>query len=68
MTGVPGWYEFPGLPAGNYRVQFVTNEYGFATPYQGGDMTADSDANPSTGTTGVVRLAPGRSTQPSTPV
>ena len=60
VTGVPGWYEFPGLPAGSYRVQFVTNQYGFATPYQGGDMTADSDANPSTGTTGVVRLAPGQ--------
>ena len=60
VTGVPGWYEFAGLPAGNYRVQFVTDAYGFTTPYQGGDMTADSDANPSTGTTGVVRLAPGQ--------
>ena len=60
VTGAPGWYEFPGLPAGNYRVQFVTNDYGFTAPYQGGDMTADSDANPSTGMTGVARLAPGQ--------
>jgi hypothetical protein len=62
VTGAPGWYEFTGLPAGNYRAEFVTSEYGFTTPYQGGDMTADSDADPSTGTTGVVRLAPGQVT------
>jgi hypothetical protein len=58
--GQPGWYEFQGLPAGNFFVQFVTDDYAFTAPYQGGDMTADSDANLNTGTTGVVRLAPGQ--------
>ena len=60
LTSAPGWYEFAGLPARNYRVQFVAAGYSFTTPYQGGGKTADSNANPSTGTTGVVRLAPGQ--------
>ena len=46
-TGDPGWYEFPGLPAGSYQVRFVLPPAGwaFTTPDVGADAT-DSDANP----------------------
>ena len=59
-TGQPGWYEFPGLPAGSYMVQFVAPfDATFTTPFQGGDDSLDSDADMTTGTTGSVMLAAG---------
>ena len=60
-TGNPGWYEFPGLPAGSYSVRFVLPPAGwaFTTPDSGAD-TSDSDANPTTGRSPVVTLTPGQ--------
>ena len=37
-SGNPGYYEFPGLPAGSYQVEFVKpGGYGFTTPDAGSD-------------------------------
>ncbi|MBC7262677.1 MAG: hypothetical protein H5T63_11780, partial [Chloroflexi bacterium] len=64
VTGNPGWYEFPGLPAGSYSVSFVPPVgYGFTAPNVGSDDTIDSDANPITGQTHVVTLGPADSDQ-----
>ena len=61
VGGQPGWYEFPGLPAGSYIVQFVRPDgYSFTTPFQGGDPTLDSDADTTTGQSGSVTLAAGQ--------
>ena len=57
-SGNPGWYEFPGLAAGDYQVCFSP-----PPPYQptitnaGGDDTLDSDADPSTLCAPVTTLA-----------
>ena len=54
--------QFPGLPAGSYSVAFVPPAgYSFTTPDQGGDDTADSDANVATGRTPAVTLTAGES-------
>ena len=65
VGGQPGWYEFAGLPAGSYIVQFVAPDgYSFTTPFQGGDPALDSNANattgPAYGQSGVVTLAAGQ--------
>ena len=61
VGGQPGWYEFTGLPAGSYIVQFVKPDgYSFTTPFQGGDPTLDSDADTTTGQSGSVTLAAGQ--------
>ncbi|MEM7481061.1 MAG: GEVED domain-containing protein [Acidobacteriota bacterium] len=55
--GDPGWYEFNGLPAGDYYVQFeVPTTYEVTTPNAGGDDTIDSDADPVTACGPVVTL------------
>ena len=60
MTDANGHYEFPGLPAGSYSVGFVLPPAGwaFTTPNVGSD-TSDSDADPVTGRSPAVTLAPG---------
>ena len=60
VGGQPGWYEFAGLPAGNYIVQFVApNGYNFTIPGQGGEAL-DSNADATTGQSGVVTLVAGQ--------
>ncbi|MBC7233671.1 MAG: DUF11 domain-containing protein [Chloroflexi bacterium] len=64
ISGNPGWYEFPGLPAGSYVVRFDPPVgYGFTVPNVGSDDTIDSDASPITGQTHVVTLGPADSDQ-----
>ena len=61
VGGKPGWYEFPGLPAGSYIVQFVRPDgYSFTTPYEGGNSATDSNAAIATGKSEAVTLAPGQ--------
>ncbi len=59
LTDINGNYEFPGLPAGNYQVQFVlSTSYTFTLQDVGSDAL-DSDANPVTGVTANVAIGPG---------
>ncbi|MFK7972740.1 MAG: SdrD B-like domain-containing protein, partial [Bacteroidia bacterium] len=56
-TNNNGGYTFTGLTPGDYIVEFVKpNGYSNAPANQGGDDTKDSDANPTTGRTGVITL------------
>jgi uncharacterized repeat protein (TIGR01451 family) len=56
--GAPGWYTFPGLAPGSYRVCFTPPPTFQVTGlHLGGSTAADSDANPATGCTQVVTLA-----------
>src|SRR5882724_3421977 len=55
--GAPGWYTFPGLAPGSYYVCVTAPPtFIFTTPFVGSG-SSDSDANPSTGCSGVVTLA-----------
>ena len=60
-TNASGLYSFTGLTPGvPYSVSFVTpTGYVSTTAQVGGDDTKDSDANPVTGQTRSVTLAPG---------
>ena len=60
-TNASGFYSFTGLTPGvPYSVSFVTpTGYQSTTAQVGGDDTKDSDANPITGQTRSVTLAPG---------
>jgi hypothetical protein len=59
-TNGSGFYNFPNLNAGCYRVTVINpNGYSFS-PQNLGDDTKDSDVNPSTGTTGDINLAQGQ--------
>jgi hypothetical protein len=59
-NGNPGYYEFPGLPAGLYIVEFVLpNGKTFTQPNQGNDPALDSNADTTTGRTGFIDLAAG---------
>ncbi|MBX7105662.1 MAG: carboxypeptidase regulatory-like domain-containing protein, partial [Gemmataceae bacterium] len=61
-TDGSGKYNFLGLAAGSYQVEFILpTGFVFTAPNQGGDDTVDSDANQTTGRTQVVTLAPGAS-------
>ena len=60
-TADGGLYQFDNLEAGDYIVEFVNDpNMGmlFTQPNEGDDAT-DSDADPATGRSGVVTLAPG---------
>lgn len=62
VYGRPGYYLFDGLiPGIRYFVQFVepASATGFTGQNSGGDDTVDSDADPATGATATVVLAPG---------
>jgi uncharacterized repeat protein (TIGR01451 family) len=56
-TSQPGWYTFPGLAPGSYSVKVIPPPtFTFTAPHT--TTTAlDSDANPATGSSGVVTLA-----------
>jgi protocatechuate 3,4-dioxygenase beta subunit len=61
-NGNPGYYLFPNLVPGNYRVEFVRPPgYVFTSQNNGGATpnNTDSDADPSTGITGPISLAYG---------
>jgi len=58
-----GFYEFAGLPAGHYVVQFsqpAGSGYTRSPALQGGDTAKDSNANASTGFTASINLAAGQ--------
>ena len=59
-TDVDGLYGFSDLFAGTYIVEFVEPaDRDFTTPNVGGDDTVDSDADLTTGQTGLIVLDPG---------
>lgn len=59
VTDGNGKYEFPGLPPGTYKVEFVPPAgFSFTQPNQGSDVT-DSDADVATGRTDAVTLGAG---------
>ncbi len=59
-TAADGSYLFTDLVAGDYSVAFVLPEqYAFTTQDAGADDAIDSDADATTGTTGIVSLAAG---------
>ena len=61
-TDSNGNYLFTGLQPGDYQVEFVEpDDFDFTDQNQGGDDTADSDADTGNGRTQVVTLAGGES-------
>ncbi len=62
VTDGNGNYEFAGLPAGSYVVEFVSPAVGYTRSPQdvGGNDNLDSDANPSTGLTATITLSAGQ--------
>ncbi|PPD28770.1 MAG: hypothetical protein CTY19_18290, partial [Methylomonas sp.] len=61
-----GYYQFAGLQAGQYQVKFVTQSTMYALTAQdavGSNDANDSDADISTGLTGLINLAAGESNQ-----
>ncbi|MEM7093492.1 MAG: SdrD B-like domain-containing protein [Actinomycetota bacterium] len=59
-TAGGGLYQFTGVAAGDYHVQFIApSGRTFVAQDQGGDDAADSDPDPSTGITGVITVAAG---------
>jgi len=59
-TGQSGTYLFDGLDAGDYYVEFVLPAgYEFTTKDQGSNDNIDSDANTTTGKTGIISLPQG---------
>ncbi|WP_435748894.1 SdrD B-like domain-containing protein [Microbacterium sp. PMB16] len=57
VTAADGSYLFTGLPFGDYRVRFtgLPDRFSFTRPNVGAD-DADSDADPATGLSSVVRI------------
>jgi hypothetical protein len=61
QTTSKGLYAFTDLSAGQYKVTFSNLPTGFVfTTANAGNDARDSDADPSTGMTGVITLAPGQ--------
>ena len=61
-TNAEGLYSFAGLTPGDYKAIFTAPaDFQFSPQDQGGDDTIDSDADTSTGMTGVVTLQSGES-------
>jgi hypothetical protein len=63
LTLANGFYEFTGLPAGTYIVDFeipTGSAFEFTTADTGSDDSVDSDANATTGRTGVLTLNGGQ--------
>src|SRR5947209_5519967 len=55
-----GAYQFFGLAAGSYQVEFVALAgYQFSPQHQGSNNALDSDADPLTGRTGLFTLTGG---------
>ncbi len=62
ITDGQGRYEFVGLPAGTYLVEFVLpSGYGFTRYHEGLDSALDSDADRATGRTEPIVLRSGES-------
>jgi len=60
VTDDSGFYEFTGLPAGTYAVEFsLPSGYNFTSPNQGSDDGLDSDADTSTGQTPAISVSAG---------
>lgn len=60
VSDVDGRYAFSGLPAGNYRVEFIAPEGLLFTRFlTGGSTLHDSDANPFTGLTPMLSVGQG---------
>ncbi len=60
-TNSSGLYQFGGLAAGSYVVQFVTpGSYTISPSLRGTDTSKDSNASTSTGKTGVITLTAGQ--------
>ncbi|MGE4046591.1 MAG: SdrD B-like domain-containing protein, partial [Acetobacteraceae bacterium] len=60
-TNAYGYYQFGGLSAGTYQVQFVAKSgYQLTLANQGSDDGIDSDANASTGLSGPITVASGQ--------
>ncbi|NBZ87707.1 SdrD B-like domain-containing protein [Stagnihabitans tardus] len=65
-TGADGSYSFTGLAAGSYVVGFEDSSAqgrAFVAANAGGDDTIDSDANATTGVTGIVSVLAGQTTK-----
>ncbi|WP_426954437.1 SdrD B-like domain-containing protein [Muricoccus radiodurans] len=62
-TGTGGAYSFTGVTPGSYQVQFVApTGTAFTAQDVGANDAVDSDANPTTGRTGVLTVASGQAT------
>ncbi len=61
QTAPSGYYIFNNLNAGAYYVEFVlpNDDYSFSLQGRGSNDTDDSDANPTTGKTGIINLSAG---------
>ncbi len=61
QDGKPGYYQFDKLDAGKYQVRFLlpSDSFTFTEVHQGGALDLDSDADPSTGYTGLISLGIG---------
>ena len=55
-TDEEGCYEFPGLPAGDYRVEFVLPDGYQFTEQNVGDDATDSDPSPTDGITDIIMI------------
>ncbi len=60
VVGDSGYYGFSNLAAGNYKVTFseIAPGFGLTDANVGGNDVIDSDADPMSGMTGVIALAP----------
>jgi hypothetical protein len=61
QTAPSGYYIFNNLNAGDYYVKFVlpSDDYSFSLQDQGSNDAVDSDADPTTGKTGIINLSAG---------
>jgi hypothetical protein len=63
LTAPDGFYLFPNVPPGNYRLRFTldsTSSFVFTVPFAGADPELDSDVDPETGLTPLFTLEPGQ--------
>ncbi len=61
LTGANGFYNFTNLAAGQYKVTVtLPGGYVFSQPFQGSDVTKDSNVNPTTGVSDCRTLVAGQ--------
>ena len=57
ITDEPGWCEFPGVPQGNYYLEFnLLGGYSFTIKDAGDDDSIDSDADETTGFSDMINI------------